>query len=450
MLAIKLKIELSEEIIPHLAEYNKLKRCLFNLMKKKDIEKKEAVKWIEQTYNYNTEIIDNCILLDHIGTKAEMLLKSCKARNQDKVIFGGLKSWKDKHKSLISDDEFDQKRNLFGCLFTGRASSKGNAKIKLDTENQQLIFKPRRGIEIYIPYKTSKKRQLQLERIQELGEAKTMPYAVEINNSHCSILVDECKALREFETKDYIKNRIGAFDANPNLLGISVSDYDGSPEGESKTIYREVINLYELKKTHSSNKIKYELNVLAKRLAAKLRHLKVECFGYEKLTMTGDARLGKGFNRMTNNDWKRQHFLQSLKKWLNIYNVNHQEIAAAYSSTIGCLQHHEETDSIAASLELSRRTFVFQQRFLLKNKLFAKTNVIYPPFRRSDLEKRWNSILEQTKGKLGWVSLHKQMKQMKSISLRFLYQDYFPDKGRENWLSFRPTSDKSLVLIHQS
>lgn len=447
MLAIKLKIDLPEEIIPHLAEYNKLKRCLFNLMKKKNIEKKEAVKWIEQKYNYNTQIIDNCILLDHIGTKAEMLLKSCKTRNQDKVIFGGLKSWKDKHKNLISDDEFNQKRNLVGCLFTGRANSKGNAKIKLDTENQRFIFKPRRGIVIYIPYKTSRKRQLQLQRIQELGEAKTMPYAVEINNSHVSILVDETRCLREFETKDIIKNRVGAFDANPNLIGISVSDYDGFPEGKSEIIYREVINLYELKKTHSSNKIKYELNVLAKRLALKLRHLKVECFGYEKLTMTGDARLGKSFNRMTNNDWKRNHFLQSLKKWLNIYNVNHQEVAAAYSSTIGCLQHHEETDAVAASLELSRRCYVYTQRFLVKNKLFAKTNVIYPPFRRSELNERWNSILEQTKGKLGWISLHKQIKQMKLTSLRFLYQNFVFDEG---WISFRPNSGKALVLLHQS
>lgn len=448
MLSLKLKIDLPDEILPHLREYNKLNRCIFNLMKKKDIDKKEAVKWIEQKYNYNTEIIDKTILLDHIGTKAEMLLKSCKTREQDKVIFGSLKSWKDKHKGLISDEEFDIKRNLSGCLYTGKAGSKGNGKIKLDTTNQRLIFKPRRGIVIYIPYKTSKKRQLQLQRIQELGESKTMPYAVEINNSHVSILVDECKALKEFEQKNFTPNRIGAFDANPNLIGISVSDYDGQPEGEGKIIYREVINLYDLKKTHKSNKIKYELNVLAKRLAAKLRHLKVECFGYEKLTMSGSLGKGKSLNRLCNNDWKRNHFLNAFKKWLNIYNVQHKEIAAAYSSTIGCLQHPDETDSIAASLELSRRCYTFLNRFIKKNKLFANTNIIYPPFRRSELEERWNSILEQTKGKLGWISLHKQIKQMKLTSLRFLYQNYCFDNN--SWISFRPNSGKALVLLHQS
>lgn len=445
MITIKLKVKkLPDEIIPHLREYNKLSRCMYNLMVKKNIDHKEAVKWIEQKYNYNSEIVDRTLLMDHIGIKTDMLFKANKARGINKVIFGSKKLWKLHHKSLFVDGEFDNRRNLSGCMYTGKAQTKGNCKVKLDTENHQILFKPRRGICIPVKYVTSKKRQKELEKIQQLGEAKVMPYSIEISHDKICVMVNESK-VTEFKP-DYIKNRIASFDDNPNVLGFGVVQYDGKYDSEFNIIHKEVINLYDLKKTHNSNKIKYELNVLAKRMVKQFRHLKVETFGYEDLSMTGDTKFGKGFNRMVNNDWKRQHFLEAILKWCNIYCIKTQKVKAHYSSTIGCLNHPDETDSIAASLELNRRSYVYQNKFINKNKDFANVDVVLPPFSRESLEERWNSILKTTVGKLGWISLHKHIKQSKPTSLRFLYKDYnFVD-----WISFRPRSYKSLILGHSS
>lgn len=444
MISLKLKIEeLPEDIIPHLREYNKLSRCIFNLMTKMKIDHKEAVKWIEQKYSYRDDIVDRTILMDHIGIKTDMLVKANKALGKTSSLFGSKYEWKRLHKNLITKEEFDKKRNLTGCLFTGKKQSGGNGKVKLDTKNNQILFKPKRGICIPIKYKTSKKRQRELERIQKLGEAKVMPYAIEINHSHVNVIVDESKTT-EFEP-DYIKNRVASFDANPNYTGFSVVQYDGSVDFTYKHIHKEVTNLSKLKDTHSSDKIKYELNCEAKRLAKLMKHYKVEVFGYEDLSMSGDVGKGKFLNRMCNNDWKRQHFLTALLKWCNIYCIKTQKIKAQYSSTIGCLQHPDETDSIGASLELCRRTYVFHNRFINKNKDFANVDVIYPPIQRDQIRERWNSILSDFSGKLGWVSLHKHIKQSKPNSLRFLYQDYdFSD-----WISFRPRSEKTLVLTHQ-
>jgi len=107
----------------------------------------------------------------------------------------------------------------------------------------------------------------------------------------------------------------------------------------------------------------------------------------------------------------------------------------------------DETDSISASLELARRTYVFHNRFVVKNKDFANVDVIYPPIQRDQIRERWNSILSDFTGKLGWVSLHKHIKQSKPNSLRFLYKDY--NFGCD-WISFRPRSEKTLVLTHSS
>ena len=443
MISLKLKVEqLPEEVVPHLREYNKLSRCVYNLMTKKNIDHKEAVKWIEQKYSYNTEIINKTMLMDHIGIKADMMVKANKALGRDSVIFGSKHEWKRLHKNLLSKEDFDKKRNLSGCLYTGKAQMKGNMMCLLDTQNKQLIFKPKKGICIPIKYKTSKKRQKELEKIQSLGEAKLIPYSIEISHDYISVIVNESK-ISDYKP-DYVKNRVAAFDANPNLNGFSIVQYNGKYDSENYIVYKEVSNLYELKKTHNSNKIKYELNCEAKRLAKLMRHYKVEVFGYEDLSMSGDAKLGKRFNRSCNNDWKRQHFLTALLKWCNIYCIKTQKVKAHYSSTIGCLLHPNETDSIAASLELNRRCYVYYNKFINKNKDFANVDVIYPPIQREQIRKRWNSILSDFKGKLGWVSLHKHIKQSKPTSLRFLYKDF----NFEDWISFRPSSDKSLVMIH--
>jgi hypothetical protein len=68
---------------------------------------------------------------------------------------------------------------------------------------------------------------------------------------------------------------------------------------------------------------------------------------------TGNKKKGKGFNRLTINQWNRNTPFEILSKYFKnkIFKVN-----AAVSSTIGnCLYNY--SDPINASLEIARRGF---------------------------------------------------------------------------------------------
>jgi len=434
VIALKLKAQIPELALSYLKEHNKLKRCVFNLMLKRGITHVQAVKVIESEYNYDRELVDNFLLRDCIGIQADGMVKSRKALGLKSTIFGSRKLWK-KQGDL---EEWRCQRDTSAITYTGRKISNGNSKFALDADSLQVVFKPKRGVRIVIPIRCTKKRQRQLQTVQRLAEEKLIPFSVSMNGTHLSVIVDET-VFQQQTAREFTPGRVAAYDSNPNVLGLVVRDMQ---EG-GRVLYRECVDLYGLKKSHNSDKIRYELSNIAKRWAKRLRHLKVEVVGYEKLTMTGDAGKGKAFNRAVSNDWKREHMHRALRKWLTIENVAHQEVAAQYSSTIGCLQYPDETDSIAAAMELARRTHVFYYRFILKHKDFTDVDVVYPPFERETLSERWNSKIAFPSHKLGWVSLHRCIKDMKPNPLRLLFSNY----DFSQWFCSRPGGGKSLVRV---
>jgi len=447
LISLKLKTKTPESLIPYLREYQKAQRCLFNLMRKRGLSKLEACDRFEADYTYNRTLIPRSHLLDHVGIKADMTFKSFVAKGSETLTFGGVGNWKRLHKGLLPAEEFDTKRNLDGCLYTGRTSSKGNMTFTLNPTSNMLVFKPSKGVKIELPYKTSKKRQRMLERIKEVCDAKLAPFAVELGKDYVTIIVDESKFFRGAGYAP-VAGRVAALDVNPNVLGLAITDFSGSPDDLTQSpVHKECVGLHELNATRNTRKVKSELDLLAQSVARRLTHFQVETVGLEKLTMGAkDQGKGRAFNRLVNNDWKRLHFRTRLVKWLNILGVQHQEVLPQYSSTIGCAMHPEETDAVAAALELARRAHVFHQRFILKHKDFSTAPVVYPPFPREALRKRWNSSEEFPKTKLGWVGFHEWLKaQSKLTSLRLLYQDFVFDG---NWVSYSPGKGESLVRVH--
>lgn len=196
--------------------------------------------------------------------------------------------------------------------------------------------------------------------------------------------------------------------------------------------------------THNKNKKDYEVVQIAKTISKLCSHYKVECVGIEKLSIISkDLGKGKRLNRLINNSWNRNCFVNNLKKRLNILGIQNQEIVAAYSSTVGCLDNPQETDSVAASLEIGRRCYVFLNRFIKKRKEFSDVDVIYPKINRGLIKERWNSILSDYNPKnIGYKGIHEYLKKEKKLNeLRFLFKNY----DFSSWSSFRLNSRKSIV-----
>ena len=123
-------------------------------------------------------------------------------------------------------------------------------------------------------------------------------------------------------------------DLNPNYIGYSIIDWKSS--NEYKIIdsgvysFKELNNLYfDLKGTNSSDKKKiwlnnkrnYEIIQVAKNLINKCCYYKVENFVVEDLNIkVCDRNKGKNYNRLCNNTWIRNKFLNNIQKRLYTYN----------------------------------------------------------------------------------------------------------------------------------
>jgi hypothetical protein len=83
-------------------------------------------------------------------------------------------------------------------------------------------------------------------------------------------------------------------------------------------VYKELIDLRELNKCSKSKK-EYELSILSKHIIKICRGWNVESVCLEELSMSsGNKGKGRYYNKLVNNDWNRNYFVNNLRKWLNI------------------------------------------------------------------------------------------------------------------------------------
>ena len=371
---------------------------------------------------------------------AYALMKSSRERKRKKMIFGSLNHWKRFNKGIITKEEFNHIKDTQPVLFTGRSNeSFGNRKLKLDIFNNQIIFKKSRKEHYTLKLKTSKSYWKILEKLQMFFENDSTPITYKLSDTHIYITFDE-SILKEQEHQ-FIGNRIGSLDLNPNYIAFTIRDFNNDT-----VIHKSVYGLTKLNETYNKNKKDHEVVEIAKSITNLCKHYKVECVGFEKLTMSPKNHgKGRSLNRLLNNSWNRNKFVNNLKKRLNILGIQNQEIIAAYSSTVGCLDHPEETDSVAAALEIGRRTYVFINRFIKKTKGFLDKDILFPDINRGLIKERWNSILSDYNPKnIGYKGIHEYLKKEKKLNeLRFLFKDY----DFSSWSCFRHLSRKSKVSL---
>jgi hypothetical protein len=136
-------------------------------------------------------------------------------------------------------------------------------------------------------------------------------FNIKIDKKHIYISFDESKLKQEQEPQ--IKDRILGIDLNPNWIAFSIKDHKSN-----NLIHKEIIGLKELNQ-QSTNKKKHEIYEIVKRIISQSIHYHVNMVVMEKLNIySKDNHLGRKYNKMVNNDWNRNDFINNLSKWLNM------------------------------------------------------------------------------------------------------------------------------------
>lgn len=309
------------------------------------------------------------------------------------VTFGDKANFIQRCKQQISKDEFKSSRlNPLYSIGTAKPY-KGNRFFRILESLDKIIFQPKckekYTLSLVGVTKNYKKIVKKLFHFQELKE---LPITYKLYNDYIYISFDESK-LYEYNFKK-IKDRYMSLDLNPNYIGWSIVDWkDSSNFKVIKSGVYSFKNLNELykdkfkiekvdssdsRKIYISNKRNYEIIEVAKNLINKCCYFKVENFVIEDLNIKAcDKNKGKNYNRLCNNNWIRNKFINNLKKRCSIYNLQFIEVLPQYSSFVGNIIFRSLNlpDMVLSSIELSRRSYEFKHQYILKNKEKTKNIV---------------------------------------------------------------------------
>ena len=309
----------------------------------------------------------------------------------DKVIFGGKKLFIDRCQNKISKEEFKLKK-LRPLYSVGQANKKGNRKFSIVTENH-IIFKPTRNEHFLLEINPSKNHQKYLIQLSQLAEEKKIPIDFKLDLNYVYISFDLNKLKLERIISEKIKDRCFAIDMNPNYVGYSVIEwYD---EKEYKIIDKGSLSLKLLndyddslkgkgfsneskERKYISDKRNYEISDIAHKLERIANHYQCESFVMEDLSIPfKDNGKGKRFNRLCNQQWCRNRFINIIKKLCKLDKIRILEVVPNYSSFIGNLIYRKEKlpDFVLASIEISRRGYEFNHQYILKDKEIKKNIV---------------------------------------------------------------------------
>ena len=302
-----------------------------------------------------------------------------------KIIFGGKYNFYDRCSLNISKDEFKLKRlNPLYSIGTAKPY-KGNQKFRISEDLTKVIFQPKckEKYELNLTGITKGYKQI-LSKLYNLQQLKELPITYKLSKDYVYISFEEEKLYKDEFNFSKIKDRYMSLDLNPNYIGYSIIDWKSS--NDFKIIdsgvysFKELNDIYKtLKGTNSSDKRKLYLNnkrnheiiEVSKNLINKCCYYKVENFIVEDLNIkVKDRDKGKNYNRLCNNTWIRNKFLNNIKKRCKIFNINYLEVLPQYSSFTGNIIFRSLNlpDQVLSSIEISRRGFEFKHQYVLKDK----------------------------------------------------------------------------------
>ena len=330
----------------------------------------------------------------------------------DKVIFGGKKNYFQRLKNNISKEQFKLKRlsPIYSIGEVINKSVKGNRKFHIEQNLENISFKPNRKLNINLQLIGLNKRKQILSKLYQKQERKEIKIAYKLDLEYIYIIFEETD-IYNYEAK-FIKNRVLSLDLNPNYIGWSIVDWKSESEFDviKSGIYsikklndkdfnlkNKGYNLESSERKYISNKRKFETLQIVKNIVNKSIYYKCQLISIEDLNIkTSDKELGKRFNKLVNNSWCRNIFVNNLTKRCNIHNIKLLKVKPEYSSFIGNFLYRSLNlpDMILASIEIGRRGYEFYNQYISKVKEIKK-NIVRPNL--SIFQKLYLKSLEEFK-----------------------------------------------------
>ena len=313
----------------------------------------------------------------------------------DKVIFGGKKNYFDRLKNNISKEQFKLKRlsAIYSIGEIVNKSVKGNRKFHIEQDLENIIFKPNRKLNINLQLIGLNKRKQILSKLYQKQERKEIKIAYKLDLEYIYIIFEESD-IYNYETK-FIKNRVLSLDLNPNYIGWSIVDWKS--ESEFNVVKSGVYSIKKLndkdfdlknkgysnessKRKYISDKRNFETLQIVKNIVNKSIYYKCQIISIEDLNIKSkDLDKGKRLNKLVNNSWCRNTFVNNLTKHCNIHNIKLLKVKSEYSSFIGNFLYRSLNlpDMVLASIEIGRRGYEFYNQYISKTKEIKK-NIVQP------------------------------------------------------------------------
>ena len=375
----------------YIKQYNHVYRVAFNNLQSHKKNKLSELtnlnnidlldSWFIQSANYESKFLYNLI-----GDK--------------KVIFGGRKNFIKRCQNKISYDEFNSYRFQPLCSYgekkSGTKSVHGNRKFKLSDDLTFITLKLKeRKIKINLPKYLHSNIKYILKHIYTHQILDDVAITYKIDYNYVYIQFDESIILNKNNNLNKIQNRVLSLDLNPNYIGWSIVDWKS--ENKFNVIKSGVYSIKKLndkdfnlknkgysseskERKYISDKRNFETLQIVKNIVNKSIYYKCQIISIEDLSIkSSDLNKGKRLNKLVNNSWCRNAFVNNLTKRCNIHNIKLLKVKPEYSSFIGNFLYRSLNlpDMVLASIEIGRRGYEFYNQYVSRNKEIKK-NIIKP------------------------------------------------------------------------
>ena len=386
MQALKIKYQTDHQLLDiirdYMKQYSSVQHFVYNRIQDGKLQKdiKQQIKLLN-----NIDLLDSWFIQCSFYDIPKV----------DKVIFGGKKNYFQRLKNNISKYEFKQKRlsPIYSIGEIINKSVKGNRKFHIEQDLENILFKPNKSTKINLQLIGLNKRKQILSKLYQKQERKEIKIAYKLDLEYVYIIFEETD-IYNYETK-FIKNRVLSLDLNPNYIGWSIVDWKS--ENEFNVVKSGVYSIKKLndkdfdlkhkgysseskQRKYISDKRTFETIQIVKNIVNKAIYYKCQLISIEDLNIkSSDKELGKRFNKLVNNSWCRNTFVNNLTKRCNIHNIKLLKVKPDYSSFIGNFLYRSLNlpDMVLASIEIGRRGYEFYNQYISKVKDIKK-NIVKP------------------------------------------------------------------------
>ena len=393
MQTIKIKYTINDTdkllLNDYIRQYNHVYRVAFN-----NLQSHKKNKLAELTNLNNIDLLDSWFI-QSANYEVKTLYKLV---GDKKVIFGGRKNFIKRCQNKISYDEYNSYRFQPLCSYgekkSGTKSVHGNRKFKLSYDLTFITLKEKKT-KINLPINLHSNIKYILKHIYTHQILDDTPITYKIDYNYVYIQFDESVILNKNNNLDKIQNRVLSLDLNPNYIGWSIVDWKS--ENKFNIIKSGVYSIKKLndkdfnlknkgysseskERKYISDKRTFETLQIVKNIVNKSIYYKCQLISIEDLSIkSSDLNKGKRLNKLVNNSWCRNAFVNNLTKRCNIHNIKLLKVKPEYSSFIGNFLYRSLNlpDMVLASIEIGRRGYEFYNQYISKTKDIKK-NIVRP------------------------------------------------------------------------